>query len=182
MSFWNAHQKINRPPPVSDFGVSIKVPATSTPVIISTKNQTPIASTTVAIVPSETKTYVNTEWGFEFQYPKMWKIQENNGGNPYIKFEVNVKPASGANFSTFYVLVSTLEHADQVVETIKSKDTPTQEVVDGMTVTRHEYIGETHYIDYIIPLSKYAIFIGNENLKNISEFTKILSTFKFLKK
>lgn len=67
-------------------------------VIQKETSKTPAVSEKVAPPPtqatttSETKTYRNEEWGFEFEYPDGWIVKENTFGSYYSKFNILITP------------------------------------------------------------------------------------------
>ena len=180
--FWYVHQNINHPLTAPDIGVSVKVPATSTPVIISTKNQTPTVSTTVVIVPSDTKTYTNTEWGFEFQYPKDWEIVENPYGSSNLKFTLLAVPVDRTLVHApdpFLVSIVSPDFAKQQFSDVQNSSS--EITIDGIHGVKYTYEEESlQLIAIILPLGRNMIGLGTDK-EYEQYFNQILSTFKFLK-
>jgi hypothetical protein len=177
--FWNMHQNIIPPISVPITTAPVKAPSTSTPAILSHKNQTPTASTTGVVVPSKTKTYTNKQWGFEFQYPKDWEIEENTWGSPFSKFNLVAHPVgTHSNFEPFEINVT---NADFVARSFAPhENNATSVVVDGVVSRKYKYESETYYIDVIVPIADMRIIIGNSNNEHVPEFNEILTSFKFL--
>ncbi len=71
------------------------------PVVSTSTPTTLIATTTTsASVPKQTKTYRNEEFGFEFEYPKDWKLDENLLRGPFSK--INLRgDASAKDYNPF---------------------------------------------------------------------------------
>jgi hypothetical protein len=51
------------------------------PSVVPAASSTPIASSTVGM-----KTYTNIEFGFEFEYPKNWILEDDKSYSPFSKF------------------------------------------------------------------------------------------------
>ena len=128
----------------------------------------------------QNKTYRNTEFGFEFQYPQDWEVKENTFGSYYSKFNlvVNPKAVRSSNFtvSINIVLPEFPERSFQNVE-----KTATEVTVDGVSGVKYQYEFESSQETAIVlPLGEYKVILGTDNEQYVDTFNQVLSTFKFL--
>lgn len=150
-------------------------PSTSIAPATSSTSSVPATSTT------GTKTYRNTEWGFEFQYPQNWIVKERTFGGYYSKFNVVARPTSGW-YSQFPILVNIVlpefaERSFQSVEKITSEVT-----VAGVPGIKYQYIFEgSQETAIILPLGEYRLILGTDDEQYTEIFNQILASFKFLK-
>ncbi|MEK7463404.1 MAG: hypothetical protein AAB621_03525 [Patescibacteria group bacterium] len=124
-----------------------------------------------------TKTYRNTEYGFEFQYPMDWKIIENPYGSPFSKFNLIVVPTK-VKYLPDPILVNIVvpDFADNAFRDLRG--------IDVMAVNRpgkkYEYREEgLSQISIVLTLGENKVILGaNKEYEDI--FNQILATFKFL--
>jgi hypothetical protein len=145
----------------------------------------PITSSTTSLQASSTaevKTYHNEEFGFEFQYPKSWKFEENSFGSPFSKF--NLEGDSSAkdynpDMAALLINVVTPDFTEGQYANLKSV---AQKIsVGGVAGEKYEYIFESiPQVDIILPLGQYKIILGTAG-RHIDIFNQIVATFKFLK-
>ncbi|TSC96975.1 MAG: hypothetical protein Athens101426_31 [Parcubacteria group bacterium Athens1014_26] len=149
--------------------------------------QSPISST-ISSIPSaqivnisETKIYRNTEFGFEFQYPKEWELEENSFHSPFSKFnlqgDTSAKDYNPFN-SAFLVNVVTPDFIERQFADLKSV---AQEIrVGGIDGKKYKYKEQFAVIDVILPFGQYQLILGTrQEYEDI--FNQILATFKFIK-
>lgn len=144
---------------------------------ISQTNPTPQASST-----SDMKLYTNSEFGFEFQYPKEWTPIINSFGGPFTKFNLILEkdPKNYNPFNpSFLINVVTLEFANRSHENLKAVTSSI--MISNIKGISYEYIFEnTPQIDIDVPFGQYRMLLGVHKQYQ-STLNQILSTFKFLK-
>lgn len=148
------------PPPATSAGSS-----TSTPQVSSTNN---------------TKTYTNTEFGFEFQYPVNWSLQENVFYSPYSKFNLMSWPTE-EKLNSFdpplLINVVTPDFVESGFHSLTSSDFTVAGVLGKEYEYTHDGLSE---IDIVLPLKDNIVILG-ANSQYKTSFNQIISTLKFLK-
>jgi len=149
----------------------------------------PVTSSTIPTQASSTsniKTYTNTEFGFEFQYPDDLIVRENTFRSYYSKFNLQVEywNKEGKYFSVFDVNVVLPEFADRTFLSIGA--TTSTIVVDGVLGIKYEYEFESlPEVAVVLPLGQYKVILGiggsSKFYGHESTFNRILASFKFLK-
>jgi len=87
-----------------------------------------IISTLKVIDVSEatgSKTYTNSEYGFEFKYPGTFSVKENNSGNSPFEYEVCVSPRANGNSSQQSGQIEKYKEVIQVFVVAKSNQSQT---------------------------------------------------------
>lgn len=153
----------------------------------TTQNPLPSSGSISSTIPTqasstaEVKTYRNEEFGFEFQYPKSWKLDENSFGSPFSKF--NLEGDSSAkdynpDMAALLINVVTPNFTERQYASLKSV---AQKIsVGGVVGEKYEYIFESiPQVDIIFPLGQYKIILGTAG-RHIDIFNQILASFKFL--
>src|SRR3989344_1111842 len=87
-----------------------------------------IISTLKVIDVSEatgSKTYTNSEYGFEFKYPGTFSVKENNSGNSPFEYEVCVSPRANGNSSQQSGQIEKYKEVIQVFVVAKSNKSQT---------------------------------------------------------
>lgn len=137
---------------------------------------------TQASSTAEVKIYRNEEFGFEFQYPKNWKFEENSFYSPFSKF--NLEGDSSAkdynpDMAAFLINVVTPDFVERQFADLKSV---AQKIsVGGVAGEKYEYLFESYpQVDIILPLGQYKIIFGTAG-QHVGVFNQILASFKFLK-
>lgn len=134
-----------------------------------------------------TKTYRNTEFGFEFEYPKDWTLEENSFYSPFSKFNLigaspKEKGIGNPVIPSFLVNIVTLSFADTFVRNTKISEATTSDVViAGIKAKKYEYEFESvSRITIDVPLEEYHVLLGTgKSYENV--FNQILASFKFLR-
>jgi len=133
------------------------------------------------------KTYTNTEFGFEFQYPKDWSFHANTFGGPFTKFNlVGASPEENnlpnPILPSILINIVTPDLANMANINLRKLDASTSVVVvAGIQGTKYEYEFEgTKKISIYLPLGEYQVNIGTQK-RYEDVFNQILSSFKFLK-
>ncbi len=145
---------------------------------IASEETPPIQATTT----SETKTYRNEEWGFEFQYLENWAIEENYSTNYYSKFNLRIIPINERHSKIpiviNIVLPEFVKNSFRGIEKISSEI-----IIDGVSGTKYEYeFGGRQEIAIILPLDDLRMIIGTDDSElYLDALNQILTTFKFLK-
>lgn len=133
----------------------------------------------------EVKTYRNTEFGFEFEYPQNWKLEENSFHSPFSKF--NLEGNSSAKYynpekPAFLANIVTPDFADRAIISFKNLNASTSIVTIASTKGvkyEYEFEGATQ-IGIVLSFGEYRMIFGTEK-KYESIFNQILASFKFLK-
>ncbi len=131
----------------------------------------------------QTKTYRNTEYGFEFQYPEDWTIKENAFGSAVSIFNLVVEPTDTAHLPRpIRINVLPNDWIERVQKSFEVDGIESLDVqIDGVDGVRYNHADEgLPQIDYILPLGANRIVIGGK--KEYKEVLEgLLDTFKFLK-
>jgi len=132
-----------------------------------------------------TKTYRNTEFEFEFQYPENWSFKMNSFYSPFSKFNLEAhSPDIPYNpFNPFFVVnIVTPDFADRAIISRKNLDATTSTIiVAAVKGIKYEYVFEgIPQIDVDLPFIEYRILIGAHK-EYEAVFDQILASFKFLK-
>lgn len=142
-------------------------------------------STVSTSTAQEAKTYRNTEFGFEFQYPKNWSFEVNGFYSPFSKFNL-AGNSSAENYNPFrppFLLnIVTPDFADRAVTSFKNLNASTSVIaITGVRGIKYEYKFEgAIQIGIDFPFREYRMILGTE--KQYEDiFNQILATFKFLK-
>ncbi|MBI4086082.1 MAG: hypothetical protein HY433_02480 [Candidatus Liptonbacteria bacterium] len=140
----------------------------------------PLVSLVKASSTAGTKTYRNTEYGFEFQYPESWKFEENKVYSPFSKFNLIGSPVEGIYISDPIVInVVTPDFAERQFSDLKGTGLTTN--IAGVVGERYNYTFEgTEESDIILPFASYKMILGvKKPYEDI--FNQILASFKFLR-
>jgi len=129
------------------------------------------------------KTYTNTEYGFEFQYPENWSFYAGTFYSPFSKFNLVGAPL-GEDYQLdppILVNIVTPDFADRAVISRKNLGAVESDVVVGdIRGVKYKYIEESPRISIDISLGELRMILGAK--KQYEEvFDQILTTFKFLK-
>jgi len=148
---------------------------------------TPPPITTPTSTPNnniETKIYRNTEFGFEFEYPKNWPLRTDVFYSRYSPFNLAGGP-QGKEFlfygplPPFFVSVVTPEFVDHAYYIPPNSAVETK--VGGVAGLEYKY--KTEWVSsttIVLPLGEYRIMLGAiKEYEN--DFNKILTSFHFLK-
>jgi hypothetical protein len=136
-------------------------------------------------ITSNFKTYRNEQWGFEFQYPNDWTIEENSFGSKYSKLNLRIFPNNGKYIYSDPVImnITTPDFADRAYSGFdKTPGVATSKIViAGQTVNEYEYIDEnlTH-IDIDLPFGQNRMLLGSIKQYELI-FNEMIASFKFLK-
>ena len=145
------------------------------------------SSTEQASSTDGTKTYTNSEFGFEFQYPEGWSFYASTFYSPFSKFNL-VGASQKENGSpdpidpSILVNVVTPDFVDRAVISRRNLSaTTTDVIVAGVRGVKYEYVFEgTPQVDVDLPLGQYKMILGaKKQYENI--FNQILASFRFLK-
>lgn len=174
------------------FGVLVVAMAIVRKPIQQSPAQSPLPPTTITIPTStssaiqassawETKTYHNTKYGFEFQYPGDWSVKENSFGSYYSKFNMLVRPTVGwYSDYPFSVNVVLSEFPDRSFKNVEK--TTSEAIVDGVSGIKYQYMFEgSQEIAIILPLREYKIILSTDDERYKDVFNQVISSFKFLK-
>lgn len=127
------------------------------------------------------KTYRNEEWGFQFEYPRGFIIEENYFSGYYSKFNLYIldKINDGVELA-FLVNIVLSEFAER---SFSGLDKKTKEIiVDGVPGVEYEYkINERREKIAIFPFGDYKLILGIHYKEYENLYEQVLSTFKFLK-
>lgn len=149
-------------------------PSSSIAPAASSTSSAPATSTT------RTKTYRNTKFGFEFQYPQNWEVKENIYGSPFSKFNLIVAPTQEKYLPDPILFnITTLDFVSRSFSDLEN--TATKVVVGGIVGKKYEYEFESmQRISIILPFGEYRIILGTE--KQYEDiFNQIIASFRFLK-
>lgn len=150
----------------------------------------PPASPTVSSAPSPAsstdgmKTYTNTEFGFEFQYPENWSFEINSFYSPFSKFNLQGN-TSDKNYNplnpAFMINIVTPDFAEGAAISMQNLGSAGSEIViaaiKGMKYT-YTFEGRV-LIDIIIPLKSTAIIFETDQ-RHVDTFNQVVTSFKFL--
>jgi hypothetical protein len=128
-----------------------------------------------------TKTYKNTEFGFEFEYPKDWVVKENTFGSYYSKFNLEVLIKKGEYLDlVFDVNIVLPEFPDRSFKNIEK--ITSEVIVNGVPGIKYQYeFEEQQETAIILPLGEYKMILGTDSKQDVDSFNQILASFKFLK-
>ncbi|OIP79317.1 MAG: hypothetical protein CO002_03625 [Candidatus Portnoybacteria bacterium CG_4_8_14_3_um_filter_44_10] len=165
------------------FSKQKELPTTETSSPNNEEQQT--ATTLSAATTSSTltlKTYRNEEYGFEFQYPEDWAVEENYFVNYYSEFNLKVVPTNERH-SSFPIGINIVlpEFIDKSFGGIEK--TTSNIILDGVQGIKYEYNFEDRKeIAVILPMGDSRIIIGTDDSEQYMEILdQIVSSFKFLK-
>lgn len=149
------------------------IPFSAVPIIPSTSS----ISSTVGV-----KIYTNTKFGFEFEYPKDWKVKENLYGSPFSKFNLIIIPTNGKYLpDPILVNIVTPDFADRAILGRKNLGASISNInVGGISGTKYKYTEEFPTISIDLPFGEYRMILGAKKQYE-DVFNQILATFKFLK-
>lgn len=168
---YQPNQKELSPTPISTS--TFESPETSLPPsIVSTSTST----------TQQTKTYRNTKWGFEFQYPKDWAVEENYFNNYYSKFNIRVIPTKERHTKEPVAInIVLLEFTERSFRSLEKNIS--EVVVDEIVGVKYEYeFSGRQEIAIILPLGNLRMIIGTDDKQYYEYiFNQILVSFKFLK-
>lgn len=147
-----------------------------------------VAPTTSSSSPAQatstirTKTYRNTEFGFEFQYPADWTFHENTFGSPFSRFNlVGASPEENGHpdplAPSLLINIVTPDFADRAFYDLKGTDI----IVANISGKKYEYEEEgLSKISIVLSFGKNKIILGGNRIYE-DIFNQILFSFKFLK-
>ncbi len=128
---------------------------------------------------SELQKYINTEFGFEFQYPEDWKIMESPYGSPSGKFRLDIRPIREEyyTFVSIYIVTQGYDHNSLFSKAIKSTV-----IIGGVQGIKYD----SKFAD--IPGVNVFLSYGDDYLalsadrKYEDVLDQLLATFKFFQK
>ncbi len=144
--------------------------------------QTPTAQETTT-----SKTYHNTEFRFEFQYPENWLLYENTFGGSFSKFNLIGSSPEEDGYPDpiappFLINIVTPDFADRAVINIRNLGGSSSTTMVADT-TGTKYVYEFEVVPQFvinIPFGEYRMLLGaTKDYEDV--FNQILATFKFLK-
>jgi len=156
------------------------------------QNIIPIATTTSSTTPNQstsipkTQTYINTEFGFEFQYPEKWVIvREDKSVNYYSKLLLEISAPEIFNnekrFDSAFLVNIVLP---EFIRGFDGLEKNTSEItVDSIKGVKYEYIfNDFPETTVILPFGELKIILGTGggSKQYLDEFNQILASFKFL--
>lgn len=154
--------------------------------ISSFSTSTPVAISSLALLaPTSSapgvQTYRNTEYGFEFQYPQGWAVEENAFGSYYSKFNVVVVPAKERHpLAPVLVNIVLPEFAYRTFQGIEKVSEVT---VAGLPGIKYEYeFEEEPETAIVLPFGEYKMILGTTTNNYEDVFEQVFATFKFLKR
>lgn len=157
-------------------------------VVYKTVNRQPYTSSLIITQTStlnndtETKIYRNTEFGFEFEYPKDWTLHKNTFGGPNSKFNLigaspKEKGIPNPIIPSFLVNIVTPEFGERAFSDLVGINVK----VAGISGKRYEYEFEGFSkIAIDLPFEEYHVFLVAIK-QHESVFNQILASFKFIK-
>lgn len=136
----------------------------------------------------ETKVYYNEEWGFEFQYPRDWLLEETFMNGVVTKFNLAGTPSQQERliytiFPPFELQIVPLERATRLTELFYAQSNPATSMKVGSVVgEKYNYdldYGKRPRTAIILPIAEYKLILEidsqfEDTLKQITD------TFKFL--
>lgn len=162
-------------------GISpVQNPVSPLAVLITSSTPPTQASSTTGL-----KTYRNTDFGFEFQYPDKWSFEVGSFYSPFSKF--NLQGDSSAKdynplLPVFLLNVVMPDFADSVIMGWRQSGSIESEIVVGdVHGKKFEYTKPHPGVSIILPFGKYGIILATKNKDHEDIFNQILATFKFLK-
>lgn len=132
----------------------------------------------------ESQTYINTEFGFEFQYPQDWVVRENTFVSYYSKFNLEIFTRIGESLdSTFLVNIVLPEFTERSFQGLEK--TTSEIIIAGVQGIKYEY--EYHGFPHtvvILPFGELRMILatGDGSKQYLDEFNQTLTSFKFLNK
>lgn len=127
------------------------------------------------------KTYRNAEYGFEFQYPKDWKVEINQGGIAISEIKNSERPEINIRWSTKSIDLIKQDLINNLDEYIKPKIKFETTTFTGISVevVEHETAIGSMIRNYLFTQGKFNFWIqyGYE----FSPDKEIIETFKFTK-
>ncbi len=151
--------------------------------LTSTSTPAALVSTTTPTktISQETKIYRSEEFGFEFQYPKEWELEENSFRSSFSKFNLE-GDSSAKDYNpenpALLVNVVTPDFAERQFASFKS--VAQKITVGGVDGKKYEYTEQFSEIGIILPLGQYKVILGTRK-EYESIFNEIVASFKFLK-
>ncbi|MEK7608229.1 MAG: hypothetical protein AAB495_01490 [Patescibacteria group bacterium] len=155
------------------------------------QNPSPVSTTSFLPVAQTNstpgfKTYRNAEYGFEFQYPEGWKLEENSFRSPFSKFNIiGVAPKEAVpNTIVPSMLVNIVEPDFAARASLGFRNlgaTTSIVVVGGVEGTRYEYdLSGISQISINLPFGDHRMLLGASK-QHENTFNQTLSSFKFLR-
>jgi hypothetical protein len=164
-------------PPISNSSTSPISFITSSSIITQTKST------------DTTKTYTNTEFGFEFNYPSDWTFTSGTFGSQGSKFNlVGASPEeNGIPFPidpSILINVITPDFGKNILRTVQTLNPTTSSVaVSNMQETKYIYPFENEFlIDIVIPINPSTTIILGARKTYEKTFDQILESFRLLGK
>ncbi len=157
--------------------------------IIQNLSLPPFVSSTISqVLPPQTtsmtgmKTYTNTEFGFKFQYPEDWIVQENAFYSPFSKLNLEIfLPKDKGTPNSILINIVTSDFADSVVMNMEKLGAIKENIIiSGINGIKYEYRqGPEKDITIDFPFREYRIISGT--VKGHEDiYNQILTSFKFL--
>lgn len=146
------------------------------------KNEQNLTTTTTPAT-SSLKIYRNEEWGFEFEYPKDWRIKENAFGSAVSMFNLVIEQIDTAHLPRpIRINVLPNDWIEQVQKSFEADGIELVKVqINGIDGIRYEHADEgLSQIDFLISKDEYWIVVGGKK-KYIDTLNQVLGSFKFLK-
>jgi len=126
------------------------------------------------------KIYRNEEWGFEFQYPENWEIEENSVQTVSSKFNLILAPKGEPYqpLSPILLNVVTPSFGDRTFQNLNK--TVSEVNVGGVIGERYEYkLENAQRISILLPFGDLRMILGAGKAYE-DAFNRVLETFKFL--
>lgn len=157
------------------------------------QNSTPPINDVPDLLPNENTTntnglklYRNEEWGFEFQYPVSWALDETYVGGRLRKFHLRCVPSDqkGLFYSIiqpFILDIVTAERAARLTELFyEVKNSASEMDVGGVVGLRYEYeFNKKPRIAIVLPFGEYKLILDSDKEYGVV-FAKLTSSFKFI--
>jgi hypothetical protein len=127
-----------------------------------------------------TKTYVNTEYGLELQYPSDWTVRENSFGSPNSKFNVELVPPKQRDLNDSILINIVLPaFAERAFLGVGASTSIAS--VDRVAGVKYEYEFEgLPEVGIVVPLGQDRMIIGTEK-RDEDVFNEVLASFKFVR-
>ena len=139
--------------------------------------QPPATNTIRVSITPEVETYRNAEWGFEFQYPRDWKVVENPYGSPFSRFNLIIVPIEGKYLpDPMLINIVVPQFTDNAFRDLQGTDV----TVANISGKKYEYQDEGLFeISIVLPFKENKIILGaNKRYEEI--FNRFLVSFKLL--